>query len=224
MKTMCLLKTAALSAAVVIGAALSAVALAGGEGKDHKHADQAEKTKTEAMAKVGSAAPDFTLKDTEGKEVTLSSFKGKIVVLEWYNSGCPFVKRHHEQNKTMADTAKQFGDKVVWLAINSGAPGKEGHGKDAESKKNWNIAWPILNDETGKVGRLYGAKTTPHMFVIDGQGILRYAGAIDNDPKAEKASGEKVNYVAQAVTELLANKPVSQAETKPYGCSVKYGS
>jgi peroxiredoxin len=213
-----LFTTLALGAAVALGAA----AFAGDEKDGHKHADKSQKP--EAMAKVGSAAPEFTLKDTDGKDVSLSKFKGKIVVLEWYNSGCPFVVRHHEKYNTMTDTAKKFGDKVVWLAINSGAPGKQGHGLDATSKTKWNIGYPILNDETGKVGNLYGAKTTPHMYVIDGQGILRYAGAIDNDAKDEKSPGEKLNYVAQAVEELLANKPVSQAETKAYGCSVKYGS
>ncbi|MBL8746292.1 MAG: thioredoxin family protein [Phycisphaerae bacterium] len=215
-----LFTTLALGAVVALGAAaFSSTALAGDK---EKHADKP--AKTEPLAKVGSAAPEFTLKDTEGKEVSLDQFKGKIVVLEWYNSGCPFVVRHHKKYNTMTDTAKKFGDKVVWIAINSSAPGKEGHGLDVGSKKEWSIGYPILNDETGKVGRLYGAKTTPHMFVIDAQGILRYAGAIDNDAKDEKSVGEKVNYVAQAVEEILAGKTVSQAETKPYGCSVKYGS
>lgn len=177
-----------------------------------------------ATAKLGTTAPEFTLKDTDGKEVSLSQFKGKIVVLEWYNSACPFVVLHHKKYTTMTDTAKKFGDKVQWVAINSSAPGKAGHGLDITSKKEWSIAYPILNDETGKVGRLYGAKTTPHMFVIDAQGVLQYAGAIDNDAKNEKSPGEKLNYVAQAIDELLANKPVSQKEIKAYGSSVKYGS
>lgn len=214
-----LFTTLALGAAVALGAAYSTIAFAG----DHP---AGEKTAaSEPMAKIGSAAPEFTLKDTDGKEVSLAQFKGKVVVLEWFNSGCPFVKRHHEKYKTMADTAKKYADKnVVWIAINSGAPGKEGHGLDADAKKNWSIAWPILNDETGKVGRLYGAKTSPHMYVIDQEGILRYMGAIDNDPKDEKPAGDKLNYVSQALDELLAGKPVSQAETKPYGCRVKYAS
>lgn len=210
-------------ATLALGAAfIAAASSATYSGDKEKHAEKSQKV--EPMARIGSAAPEFTLKDTDGKEVSLSQFKGKIVVIEWYNSGCPFVKRHHDKYKTMADTAKRFGDKVVWLAINSGAPGKEGHGLDAESKKNWNISWPILNDETGTVGRLYGAKTTPHMFVVDQQGILRYNGAIDNDRGDEKSPSEKVNYVAQAVEELLAGKTVTTPETKPYGCSVKYGS
>lgn len=214
-----LFTTLALGATVALGAAaLAPIALAGGD----KHETKSESMA--AMAKVGSAAPEFKLKDTEGKEVSLSQFKGKIVVVEWYNSGCPFVVRHHKKYNTMTDTAKKFGDKVVWIAINSSAPGKEGHGLDVSSKKDWSIGYPILNDETGTVGRLYGAKTTPHMYVIDAQGILQYAGAIDNDAKDEKPYAEKLNYVAQAVEELLANKPVSQKETKSYGCGVKYGT
>lgn len=216
-----LFTTLALGTAVaLVAAAFSTTALAG----EHPEKSMDKTTKSDAMAKVGSAAPTFTLKDTDGKDVSLDQFKGKIVVIEWYNSECPFVVRHHKKYTTMTDTAKKFGDKVVWLAVNSGAPGKEGHGKDASSKKEWSLAYPVLNDETGKVGHLYGAKTTPHMFVIDGQGILQYAGAIDNDAKDEKSVSEKVNYVAQAVGELIAGKPVSQPETKQYGCSVKYGS
>lgn len=177
-----------------------------------------------AGAVIGKPAPAFKGKDMSGKEWTNDSFKGKVVVLEWFNSGCPFVVRHYEKYKTMNETAAKYSDKVVWLKINSGAPGKEGHGKDAEAKKKWNIASPILIDESGAVGKLYGAKTTPHMFVIDQQGILQYAGAIDNDARDEKSAGEKLNYVGQAIDEILAGKPVSQKETKAYGCSVKYGA
>lgn len=201
------------AAVVLAAAAFTTTALAGDK--------EGEKTKT--VAKVGEPAPDFTLTDTEGVTHTLSQYKGKIVVLEWFNSGCPYVKRHHEKYTTMKDTAKKYGDKVVWLAINSGAPGEQGHGKDAWAKGEWKFTWPVLNDETGKVGRMYGAKTTPHMFVIDAQGVIQYAGAIDNDREDKMSPGEKVNYVAQAIDELLAGKPVSQKETKPYGCSVKYG-
>lgn len=203
--------------AVVAAAAFAPIALAG----DHPSKSTAPAA---AAAQVGTAAPDFKLKDTDGKEISLSQYKGKVVVLEWFNSGCPFVVRHHEKNHTMSDTAKKFGDKIVWIAINSGAPGKEGYGMDADAKTKWHITWPILNDETGKVGRMYGAKTTPHMFIIDAQGVLQYAGAIDNDPRGEKSPGERVNYVAQALDEILAGKPVSQKETKAYGCSVKYGA
>lgn len=203
----------------VAGLTLSPAALAG-EGTKSAAAGG------EAMAKVGSAAPDFTLKDTTGKEHKLSDLtkSGKIVVLEWFNSGCPFVVRHHDKYKTMADTAKKYADKnVVWIAINSGAPGKEGYGKDADAIKNWKMAYPVLNDETGKVGKLYGAKTTPHMYVIDSKGILAYAGAIDDDRKDEKPADKKINYVAKALDEITSGKPVTNAETQAYGCSVKYG-
>lgn len=203
------------------GSTLAPIAFAG---EGHKHSE-GEKAKSEAMAKVGSAAPDFTLTDTTGKQFKLSDAtkQGKTVVIEWFNSGCPFVVRHHEKYTTMADTAKKYADKnVIWVAINSGAPGKEGHGKDADAVKNWKIAYPVLIDEPGSVGKLYGAKTTPHMFVVDNKGILAYAGAIDNDRKDEMAKDKKINYVDQALAELTAGKPVSNPETQAYGCSVKY--
>ncbi len=194
-----------------VALAVSAAVFAGSEGEQKKG------------AQVGQPAPNFTLVDTNGKEHTLSSYQGKIVVLEWFNSECPFVKRQYETYTTMKDTSSKYPDKVVWLAINSGAPGKQGHGKDKQAVESWKLKYPVLNDETGKVGRLYGAKTTPHMFVIDANGVIQYAGAIDDDPKGEKSYGQKVNYVAQALAELAAGKPVSTKETKPYGCSVKYG-
>ena len=175
-------------------------------------------------ATVGSKAPDFTLTDTSGKEVTLSSLtgNGQVVVLEWFNAGCPFVVRHHEKYNTMTDLANKYKGKVTWLAINSSAQGKEGYGMDAEAISKWSINYPILIDADGGVGRLYGAKTTPHMFIIDTKGTLVYAGAIDDDRGDQKSPTEKVNYVALALDEVLAGKPVTQSETKSYGCSVKY--
>lgn len=217
--------TVAVGAAVGLSAAsLVPVAYAGDkDGAKHTEKDM----KSQAMAKIGSAAPDFDLVDTDGKHHKLSDYtsKGKIVVIEWFNSGCPFVVRHHEKATTMKDAAKKYeGKNVVWLAVNSSAAGKEGHGLDTDARKNWKIAYPVLNDEAGKVGHLYGAKTTPHMFIVDSKGMLVYAGAIDNDPKGDMAMDKKVNYVSQALDEVIAGKPVSQAETKAYGCSVKYGS
>ena len=183
-----------------------------------------------AAAKVGDKAPDFTLKDTDGKEHHLSEYtaQGKIVVLEWFNSGCPFIQLHHEKQTTLADLHKEFSDKnVVFLAVNSTNASHADFGKDADAKKNWKIEFPILQDADGKVGHAYGAKTTPHMFVIDKKGVLAYAGAMDNDPRNEKTAdgkdGEaKVNYVRTALTEIVADQPVTTAETKPYGCGVKY--
>jgi len=174
--------------------------------------------------KLGEKAPDFKLKDTTGKEFSLSQLTadGKIVVLEWFNSECPFCVKHGEA-KTMVNMVNQFKDKnVVVLGINSGAPGKQGHGKDAEAIKKWSLNYPILNDESGNVGRLYGAKTTPHMFIVNKDGTIAYMGAIDNEPGARKVSAEARNFVTQALNEILAGQTVSTPETKPYGCSVKY--
>lgn len=176
-----------------------------------------------AKAKIGEKAPNFTLTDTDGKQHSLSDFQGKVVVLEWFNPGCPFVVKHHEKNKTMADLAKEFAAKdVVWVAINSGAPGKQGHGLELnkEFKAKWGINYPLLLDEPGEVGRMYGARTTPQMYIIDKDGVLRYNGAIDNDPSAGTLG--TINYVRQALNEVIAGETVTTPETRPYGCSVKY--
>lgn len=182
-----------------------------------------------AKAEVGQPAPDFTLKDYEGKEHKLSELRGKMVVLEWWNPDCPFVKASHNKGslKEMAKRVTQTG--VVWLAINSGAPGKQGHAPErvAAGKKAFGMEHPILADESGAVGHLYGATNTPHMFVIDAKGVLVYRGAIDNSPDGEGDSptgGKLVNYVDEALTATAAGKPVSTKDTKAYGCSVKYGS
>ena len=175
----------------------------------------------EAKATIGKAAPDFTLKDQDGKTVKLADLKGKVVVLEWFNQGCPYVVKHYKTTKTMNATADKYKDKdVVWLAINT--TGKT----DAENKETaqaWNITRPILNDTTTSVAQAYGAKATPHMYVIDKEGKLAYMGAIDDDPSESAEKGDKaVNYVAKALDEVLAGKPVSTPETKAYGCGVKY--
>ena len=178
---------------------------------------------------VGSPAPDFTLKDLEGKDVSLASFKGKTVVLEWFNPGCPFVKKSHGVG-SLVDTAKRHtANGVVWLAINSGGAGKQGNelAMNVDAAKTWKMAHPILRDETGSVGKAYGATNTPHMFVIDPNGMVVYGGAIDNSPDAEGQSptdGKLVNFVDAALSALAAGKPVAQHDTKAYGCSVKYGS
>lgn len=179
----------------------------------------------EVKAKIGEKAPDFTLTDTDGKSHTLSSLtaEGKIVVLEWFNPECPFVVKHYKDNTTMADTYKKYKDqKVAWLAINSGAPGKQGAGKDknAQYRKDWNIQYPVLLDENGVVGRAYGSKNTPTMYIVGKDGVLAYWGAIDNNPGKELGS---VNYVSQALDQILAGSTVTEPKTKPYGCSVKYG-
>ena len=183
-----------------------------------------------AKAEVGKPAPDFTLPDLDGKQVKLSSFKGKTVVLEWFNPGCPFVKKSHSVG-SLVDTAKRVTkDKnVVWLAINSGGPGKQGASLDDNKSavKSWSLPHPVLRDETGATGKAYGATNTPHIFIVDKTGTLAYAGAIDNSPDAEGKSapdGKLVNYVDAALAALAAGTPVETHDTKAYGCSVKYGS
>ncbi len=180
-------------------------------------------------AAVGKPAPDFTLTDTEGKTFHLADHKGKVVVLEWFNPECPFVKKSHEKGslKTFANAKTSAG--VVWVAVNSSAVGKQGHepARNAAAKKEWALSHPILLDSKSEVGRAYGATNTPQMFVIDAQGTLVYGGAIDNSPDGEGESptppGNKlVNYVEQALGEVGGGKPVSVATTKAYGCSVKY--
>jgi peroxiredoxin len=184
-----------------------------------------------AVAAVGVAAPEFTLKDLDGKDVSLASFKGKTVVLEWFNPGCPFVKSSHGKGSLKGFSEKAMKGGVVWLAINSGAPGKQGHGVEAnrEGAKTFGVTNPILMDESGTVGKAYGATNTPQIVIVDAKGTVVYKGAVDNSPDGEGESpqpeGAKlVNYVEQALAEIAEGKPVSVPSTKPYGCSVKYGS
>ena len=176
---------------------------------------------------VGSGAPAFTLKDTSGKEHSLSDYKGKFVVLEWFNEGCPFVKKHYTSGNMQKLQQEYTGKDVVWLSINSSAPGKEGHVTAETAQKTiseWKMnATKILLDHDGKVGKMYGAKTTPHMFVIDKEGKLVYQGAIDSKPSSDTADVEGAeNYVKVALDSSMAGKPVATSSTKPYGCSVKY--
>ena len=192
-----------------------------------------EANKTEQVANalrepsVGSPAPAFTLTDTKGKQHNLADFKGKHVVLEWVNFGCPFVKKHYDSGN-MQSTQKKAVDKgVVWLSVCSSAKGKQGH-MDTD---DWNeeiaerklSSTAVLIDENGAVGKSYGAKTTPHMYIINPQGVLIYKGAIDDKPSTNKSDiPNSRNYVLAALDEALAGKPVSTASTQSYGCSVKY--
>ncbi len=178
-------------------------------------------------ARIGALAPDFELPDLDGKPVKLSSFRGSPVVLEWFNPGCPFVKASHTKGSLVGAAARHAKAGVVWLAINSGAPGKQGHGAFAnrEGRAAFGLEHPILLDESGRVGRAYGAAHTPHMYVIDAQGVLVYRGAIDNSPDGEgdsPAGGKLVDYVGAALADLQAKRPVAVAQTEAYGCSVKY--
>lgn len=178
----------------------------------------AESPARDVTATLGSPAPDFTLEDQEGNKVSLSDYSGKVVVLEWFNYDCPFVIRHYESG-TFAKLANKFKDQdVVWLTINT-----THYATNADNKKFKeanNLPYSILSDPTGEVGKMYDAKTTPHMYIIDKEGKLVYVGGIDDDPKGE--SEKPNNYVKKALKETLAGNPVSTAETKPYGCSVKY--
>lgn len=175
----------------------------------------------EQKAAVGSAAPTFTLKGIDGQEVSLESLKGKVVVLEWFNPDCPFVVKHYQKHTTMKDTCAKFQDKdVVWLAIATGKTADEARLKKAA--EGWKIERPILLDSTGAVARAYQAKCTPHMFVINKEGVLVYSGAIDDNKDAETKG--KVNYVEEALTAVCAGEPVKTATSTPYGCSIKHAS
>jgi peroxiredoxin len=170
-----------------------------------------------AESEAGNKAPEFTLANYDGETISLSDYKGKIVVLEWFNYECPFVKYHYEKAKTMIELPNKYKD-VVWLAINS-----TGHlttEKNKEFAEKHKLSYPILDDRTGKVGHAYGAKTTPHMFIIDAKGNIAYNGAIDNSPMGKEEN--VINYVDKALAELTTGKEVSTPTTEPYGCSVKY--
>lgn len=172
------------------------------------------------------AAPDFTLKDLDGNQVSLASFRGKTVVLEWFNPGCPFVQYAHGKGPLKDMAAKKTAEGIVWLSINSGAPGKQGHGIDVNKKAaaDWNMKNPILIDDSGQVGKAYGAKTSPHMYIIDKDGQLVYRGALDNAPLGEVRGDTLVSHVETALAALAAGAPVEPVETTPYGCSVKYAN
>lgn len=214
----------------LIAAGAVALAFAGAPSalaqKEAAKEQPAKETKKEAKksdaAKVGDRAPDFSLFDTEGKEHKLSSLAGKVVVIEWFNPDCPIVKNYHASNKTMKDLYGTYSKKdVVFFAINSGAAGEQGAGKDrnTKAKKDYTIDYPVLLDEAGTTGKAYGAKVTPTIVIVTKVGTIAYAGAVDDDFKTGQG---KTNYVAKALDELLAGKPVTTKETKADGCAVKY--
>ena len=183
----------------------------------------------DSKAVVGQPAPDFTGTDSNGVKHTLAEHKGKTVVLEWTNPGCPFVVKHYDSNNMQTLQKEATADGVVWLSINSSALDKEGYqtaeAANAYMKEKAAASTARILDPTGTIGQLYGAQTTPHMYVINAEGVLVYAGAIDDNDsfKPETITGAK-NYVREALASIKAAKPIEVASTKPYGCGVKYAN
>ena len=179
-----------------------------------------------AVGAVGETAPAFSLKGIDGKTYSLADFKGKTVVLEWVNPNCPFSDRHARE-KTMSNLVNKYGggNKVVWLGINSTNADHANFLQPAEhqawAKKN-GVNYAVLYDETGKVGKSYDAKTTPHLYIVDPAGKIAYNGAIDDDPSGRKKVAERKNYVDGGLIAELGGKDPDPASTKPYGCSIKY--
>ena len=177
----------------------------------------------------GDQAPGFTLENQQGEKVSLKDFKGKFVVLEWYNHGCPYVRKHYDSGNMQAtQKTYQENDEVVWLTIVSSAVGKQGHLEDAKMAQKQYLADKMasshfLRDPSGDVGRAYAAKTTPHMYIIDPDMKLAYVGAIDSDDsyKPESIKGAK-NYITSSLSKLMLKEKPDPAKTKAYGCGVKY--
>ncbi len=182
-----------------------------------------------STAQVGDVAPSFQGETSTGETISLDQFEGKTVVLEWTNDGCPFVQKHYDTGNMQSTQAAVVAAGGVWVSVISSAPGKQGHvsGAQADALTQERNAQPthIVLDPDGIIGRKYAAKTTPHMFVIDGDGLLRYDGAIDDMPSADhNAVDGATNHVLAAFTSVSNGQEVATAKTKPYGCSVKYGS
>jgi peroxiredoxin len=180
-----------------------------------------------STAVVGQPAPLFSVADTSGKAVSLADFKGKTVVLEWVNPGCPYVRKHYDSANMQATQKGATGSGVVWLAVNSTALGHYDYKKPADMaawmQQQKASATHTLMDSDGKIGKAYGARTTPHMYVIDAKGTLAYAGGIDDKPSANPADVKTAkNHVNAALADMAAGKAVALAVTRPYGCSVKY--
>jgi len=185
------------------------------------------KPSIKSSAELGKPAPDFTLINAESKKISLSDFKGKLVVLEWFNYGCPFVRKHYD-SQNMQKLQKRYRSKdVIWLSIVSSGEGKQGYLTPSQAKtkirEEGSHINEILIDPTGEVGKLYGAIVTPHMYIINKQGVLVYNGAIDSIPSYDLSDIPSAkNYISMALDNLLAGKEVMMKKTRPYGCSVKY--
>ncbi|MET0344268.1 MAG: redoxin family protein [Polyangiales bacterium] len=192
----------------------------------------AKKPLTAAVLKK--PAPDFTLTDTDGKAVKLSSLRGKTVVLEWFNPDCPFVKYAHGKGPLKDASKRHQNDKLVWLTINSNAPGKQGHGAERNKQAKTEYAFDnrVLLDESGEVGRAYGAEKTPHVYVVDPKGVLVYRGGLDNAPMGvvdaqrprlpDAGEGTLSPYLDAAIEDLGKKRALRLADTPAYGCTVKY--
>jgi peroxiredoxin len=180
-----------------------------------------------AEVQIGKQAPDFVLTDTSGKSHHLSDYKGKYIVLEWYQPDCPFVRKHYNSGNMQALQKEYVAKGVVWLSIDSSAAGQEGNYPAAElnqiAAKNGAVRTALLLDADGKVGHLYGARTTPDMYIINPQGVLVYQGAIDDKPSTDLSDVKTANnYVKSALNAVMTGQTVATASTRPYGCSVKY--
>lgn len=190
-------------------------------------APEAVEALADAAPTPGAPAPDFTLVDTRGTEHSLADFRGRTVVLEWLNYDCPFVGKHYGSGNMPALQERFTGEDVVWLSVVSSAPGEQGHfepaAMDARTAAEGGRPTAVLLDPTGRVGRLYDAQTTPHMFVIDADGTVVYNGAIDDKPTTDQADVETAqNYVVPAIAAAAAGQLADPSRTQPYGCSVKY--
>lgn len=180
-----------------------------------------------AALQVGEPAPGFTGIDTRGNSHTLSDYRGKRVILEWTNHDCPYVRKHYSSGNMQKQQQAATGQGAVWLSIISSAPGKQGHvtpaRADALTVQRNAAPSAVILDENGNIGRLYGAKTTPHMYIIDADGKLAYMGGIDSIASSNPADIEKaVQYVPAALAEMMNGEPIASSVTRPYGCSVKY--
>jgi hypothetical protein len=176
---------------------------------------------------IGQPAPEFTVKDTKGSSLSLSQYRGKTVVLEWTNAECPYTRKHYTSGNMQGIQTLAQKDGVIWLTVISSAPGKQGYvdgpAADALTRSRGAVPTAVLLDPSGTVGRLYGAKTTPHMYVIDKNGALQYMGGIDSIATADVSDIAKAEpYLREAMLDVVQGRPVAHAVTKPYGCSVKY--
>lgn len=178
----------------------------------------------EAAAAVGQPAPDFTLSGVDGDAFTLSEQRGKTVVLEWFNPDCPFVKYAYDEGPLGQLAGRWTAEGVVYVAINSGKPGKQGAGADRnrKAKADWSMPIPVLLDEAGTVGKTYGAKTTPQLVVVNPDGVLVYNGALDNAPLGRVSGGAHRVFADEVLTQVTQDGTAPYGHQKPYGCSVKY--